>query len=953
MWDTIKEALRNFFGSRLLPISVVYILLFAILVNRLFQLQIVEGDSYAKQSAKKSTYTRKIKATRGNIYDCNGKLLAYNELSYNVTFEVSDKTKALSSEETNDEIYRLLQILQKNGEDLSVEFYIEKSKKGNFTYTLKGDSLLRFKKEAFSAKTLESLTQEQRDISAEELFQFLRYDTGVNSPKFSIGDQYDEDTALQIMAVRYAMFMIRYKEYQPITLAADVSEETVAAIKENCADLPGIDITEDTTRVYKDSEYFAHILGYTGGVTTEKLEQLQEEDPQTDYTSSDQIGISGLESSYESYLKGTKGSEILRINQGTGQVISVEGQTDPVAGNDLYLSIDADLQEECYHLLEEHIAGILLSKINNSPSAGSRGQSASEIRIPIYDVYNALIQNNVIDVSRFTDTDASALEKTTYKKYQAKAKTITKKMRKYLAADSDVTYKDLSDDMGDFVTYFYTALKNEEIILTDEIDTSDTMYKDYQSGKISLSKYLQYAISQNWVDLSVLKIGESYFSAEEIYEKLVDYGFDNILEDDTTFSKMVYSYLIYHYELSGKDCCLLLFDQGDIKYNAEEYRNVKLGMTDPYAFITKKIRKLEITPGQLGLDPCSGSLIVTDVNTGNIKAMVSYPSYDNNKMANQVDSDYFYSYLTQNTSSPLLNRPTQQKLAPGSTFKLVSAIAGLEEGVISTGKTIQDNVIYKKIGKPYPHCWSSSGHGSVSVAGAIEVSCNYFFYEVGFQLSGMMNGSVNNTKGLSKLKKYAEMFGLNDKSGVELPEAAPEFSKIDAVRSAIGQGSHSYTPVQLSRYVSTVANSGTCYDLTLVDQIKDVNGKVVLKNEAEVHNKVDIADSTWNAVHEGMYRVVNGSNSSVRSMFSGLKVKVAGKTGTAQQSKLHANHAYFISYAPYKNPEISVTCAIPNGFTSHNAAQTARDVYKYYFSKNKKKVSGKVKMPESDATHTD
>lgn len=952
MWNTIKETVQGFFHSRLLPISVVYIVLFAILVNRLFQLQIVEGETYSQQSIKKSTYTRKIKATRGNIYDCNGKLLAYNELSNNVSLEVNDKTKALTSEETNDMIYRLLQILQRNGENLSVEFYIEKNKKGKFSYNLTGDSLLRFKKEAFSAKTLENLTQEQRDITAEDLFHFLRYDTGSNSPKFKIGDEYDEDTALQIMSVRYAMFMIRYKEYQPITLAADVSDETVAAIKENSADLPGIDITEDTTRVYNDSVYFAHILGYTGGVTQEKLEELETQDPNTDYTTSDQIGISGVESSFENYLKGRKGNETLRINEGSGQIIDVVGQTEPLAGNDLYLTIDADLQEECYHLLEEHIAGILLSKINNSPSAGSRGTSAERIRIPIYDVYNALIQNNVIDVSRFTDADASALEKKTYKKYKAKAKTITRKMRRYLAADSDTTSKDLSDDMADFVAYFYTVLKNEEIILTGDIDTADATYLDYQNGKISLSKYLQYAISQNWVDLSVLSIGESYFSTEEIYEKLVDYGFSTILDDDPTFRKMVYSYLIYHYELSGKDCCLLLFDQGDIKYNAKEYRNVKLGMTDPYNFLTKKIRNLDITPGQLGLDPCSGSLIVTDVNTGDVKAMVSYPSYDNNKMANQVDSEYFYSYLTQNTSSPLLSRPTQQKLAPGSTYKIVSAVAGLEEGVITPSKTIHDKVTYTKI-NPQPHCWNRSGHGSVSVVGAIEGSCNYFFFEVGDKLSGMVKGSVNNAKGLSKLKKYTEMFGLTDKSGVEIPEAQPKFSEIDSIRSAIGQGSHAYTPIQLSRYLSTVANNGRCYNLTLIDQIKDVDGKVVMANKAKVRNKVKISDSTWNAVHEGMYRVVNNGGSSLNSMFSGLKVKVAGKTGTAQQSKLHANHAYFISYAPYNQPEISVTCAIPNGFTSHNAAQTTRDVYKYYFSKNHKKVSGKIKMPESDATHTD
>lgn len=951
MWDTIKEYLKAFFDSRLLPISVVYVLLFAILINRLFELQIVKGEEYAKESEKQGTYTREIKATRGNIYDCNNKLLAHNELSHNITFEENDKTKQLKAEDRNDMIYRLIQIIEKNKGSLSVEFYIQKNKKGNLEFTLEGNALLRFKKEVFSAKTIEELTQEQRDMTAQQIFDFLRSDTGTNSPKFMISEEYDEDTALKIMSVRYAMFMNRFKQYQKIILAADVDDKTVAAIKENSAELPGVDITEDTARVYEDSLYFAHILGYTGNVSSEKLEELKTEDPNTDYTTSDQIGISGLESSYEEYLKGTKGSQTLRINESTSRVISVLDEKEPVAGNDLHLTIDAKLQKECYKLLEEHIAGILLSKINNSASAGSRGTSASEIRIPIYDVYNALIKNNVIDVSRFTDKDASKLEKETHRKYKAKSKAIINRMRKHLASDSKSTYKTLPEDMGDFVTYFYTALKNENIVLTDEIDTTDDMYKDYQAGKISLSKYLQYAISENWVDLSVLKIGDSYYSTEEIYEKLVDYGI-KLLEDDATFTKMVYSYLIYHYEISGRDCCLLLFDQGDIKYNAEEYRNVKLGMVTPYAFLTKKIRKLEITPGQLGLDPCSGSLVVTDTNTGQVKAMVSYPSYDNNKMANQVDSDYFYSYLTQNTSSPLLNRPTQQKIAPGSTFKIVSSVTALEEGIISPSDTIHDNTVFEKI-NPSPHCWSTSSHGSVNVSGALEVSCNYFFYEVGYRLSGTSNGQINHKRGLSRLKKYADLFGLTDKSGVEIPESTPTFADADAIRAAIGQDSNSYAPIQLSRYVTTIANSGTCYNLTLVDQIKDVTGKTVLNNNAKVRNKIEIADSTWNAVHQGMYRVVNGSRSSIDTMFTDLKVKVAGKTGTAQQNKQHPNHAYFISYAPYKNPQISVTCVIPNGFTSSNAAQTVRDVYKYYFSKNKKKVSGKVKMPESSTTHSD
>lgn len=936
MWDTIKEYIQAFFNSRLLPVAVIFVLLFSILINRMFDLQIISSNSIIENGASNTTRERDIKATRGNIYDCNGKLLAYNKLAYNITFSDTDKFSEMTNEERNDMLYRLIQIIEENKNEVTVEFYLEYDQKGNLQYNVEGNTLYRFIAEVYST-TVRELTQEQKDTTPQELFEFLQDDSINNSPGFEVNESYGKEMSLKITAIRYAIFINRYTKFQQIVLSKDVDDVTVAAVKENSSELPGIDIAQDTIRVYKKSKYFAHMLGYTGSISAEKLEQLKEEDADTEYTTDDQIGISGLESTYEEYLRGTKGSQILTIDGGTSRILSVETEKEPVAGNDLFLSIDSDIQEECYHLLEEHIAGILISNINNSMYAGTRGHSTKDIKVPIYDVYNALIKNNIINVDRFTDEDASSLEKATYKKYQRKQKTILRRLKNLLGTESTATAKTVSSDMGDFLDYFYTILKDNEIVLTEEIDTDDSTYKSYANGNISLSKYLQYAISQQWIDLEALNIGEDFYSTQEIYEKLVDYGLD-LLENDNAFIKMVYSYLIYHYELSGKDCCLLLFDQGDIKYNETEYNQLAQGVTSPYSFIIRKIKNLEITPGQLGLDPCSGSLVITDVNTGDVKAMVTYPSYDNNKMANQVDSEYFYSYLTQNTSSPLLNRPTQQEIAPGSTFKMISSVAALEEGILSPSTTIYDKVVFDQV-YGNPKCWSSSSHGNLNVSTALENSCNYFFYNVGYMLGDGHGQNVNNTKGLARIEKYAEMFGLTDKSGVEITESTPHFSTEDAVRSAIGQGNHAYAPVQLARYMTTVANSGTCYNLTLIDKIQDVNGKVILNNSAKVRNKVRIAQSTWDSIHKGVYLVVNGGSSSIKNLFGGVKTTVAGKTGTAQQNTLHPNHAYFVSYAPYEKPKISVTCVIPNGYASAHAAETVSDVYRYYFG-NKKKVSG-------------
>jgi penicillin-binding protein 2 len=237
----------------------------------------------------------------------------------------------------------------------------------------------------------------------------------------------------------------------------------------------------------------------------------------------------------------------------------------------------------------------------------------------------------------------------------------------------------------------------------------------------------------------------------------------------------------------------------------------------------------------------------------------------------------------------------------------------------------------------------------VDVTEALEVSCNYFFYEVGWRLGLDSSGVNRDSIGLEKLKKYASLFGLNRKSGIEIEEAEPKISDEGSIRSAIGQGTHNYTPVQLARYLTAVATSGTLYDLTLVDKVVDKDGTVVLDNKAKSEKIKGVSDTTWNLVHEGMYKVANGSKSSVSSIFKDFPVKVAGKTGTAQESKSRANHALFLSYAPYEDPEITVAVVIPNGYASSNAVELARDIYSYYFDVDDKNelVNGDAILPNS------
>jgi len=197
---------------------------------------------------------------------------------------------------------------------------------------------------------------------------------------------------------------------------------------------------------------------------------------------------------------------------------------------------------------------------------------------------------------------------------------------------------------------------------------------------------------------------------------------------------------------------------------------------------------------------------------------------------------------------------------------------------------------------------------------------------LGYSLSIVEAGDYKSPLGLSKIYKYADMYGLSEKSGVEIEEAEPMVSDELSVLSAIGQGTNNYTTVGLARYVTTVANSGTCYNLTLIDKVTDHNNALLYENSAEVRNIVEMPDNYWNAIHTGMRKVVE-----TKYYYSNLGVNVAGKTGTAQESKSRTNHALFICYAPYESPEIAISTRIAYGYSSDFAARTTREAIKYYF----------------------
>ena len=327
---------------------------------------------------------------------------------------------------------------------------------------------------------------------------------------------------------------------------------------------------------------------------------------------------------------------------------------------------------------------------------------------------------------------------------------------------------------------------------------------------------------------------------------------------------------------------------------------------------------------------------MTDPSSGDVLACVTYPGYDNNRMANTMDTAY-YSKLLIDRSRPLYNHATQEKTAPGSTYKMMTAVAGLEAGMITGDSEIFCEGEFKYV-DPNPKCWYYPGaHGWLDCTHAIAASCNCFFYEVGFrfglnsldELEDEEHAQYSTDRGIVRLSEYAKDFGFDKNSGLEITEADPEVSDSDSVRSAIGQGTNNYTTSQLARYAAVVASRGKVYDLTLLDKLKDSEGETVTDYKADVINEVSASPKTWDIVQEGMREMIQDSAAFQR--IKDLGFSMAGKTGTAQQSDIHPDHVLFVGYAPYDDPQIAFAIRIANGYSSLYTSEVAQDVTRYYF----------------------
>ncbi|OGO86718.1 MAG: hypothetical protein A2Y22_05765 [Clostridiales bacterium GWD2_32_59] len=825
MDPNIKKLLSN----RIYVFLLVVLFGFLIITARLFTLQIVKGEENARKFEISITREIPIKSTRGSVYDRNGVPIADNKIVYNVKFDSSN-----IPDNINEELLSLTKILEENEHSINDTMPITIEKPYKFLYT-SVDKEKRWKKDNGLNENLSP-----DDVITEYIKKF-----DIDTEGFT-----DRDIRL-LVGLRTEINKMRYRKYNPIDIATDVSKKIITIIEENSVKYPGVYVEAEPIRYYPDGETFAHIVGYVGNINNEELTALKDKG----YTESNILGKLGIEKEMESELRGIDGEKYVEVDN-FGRVLETTNMTESKAGNDVFLTIDARLQKKAEEILKKKLTDIIISRIfSNKPDE----------QISVEQIFTALVKNNVIDVNKILS------EK---KEYQKK---IASRVKEY---------------------------KN-----TKGLDNSEVLYELYNEKKLY---YL--------------------------------------------------------------DIIMLLIEQGKINTTDAETNNIKAGNVSYLGFIVDRMRKGEITPQDLAFNPATGAVIVEDVSTGEILSLVNYPSYDNNKLANNFDYEY-YKKLLSDTTTPLINRALSQRKAPGSIFKMITAIAGLEEKVIGPNDYIFDEGEFTEAGKPYAKCWSfresegSSTHAKVDIRKSLEVSCNYFYYELSYRLGFTDNGvSRIATKGINTLNKYAAMFGLNEKTGIELGEleSLPQLSSPenkeksilrynkkatvyqtnwydgDTIRSAIGQGWSNFAPIHIAKYMSTLANGGYKYKTYIVKSAQTRKGEEIMRKSPVIEEKLNIDPKNIKIVHEGMLEVTTGVQGTTRKFFADFPMKVAAKTGTAQEGTKPA-HAWLVAFAPYEKPQIAVVVMIPYGYASSNSVSVGRDVIAEYFNLYKEEI-GYVEM---------
>ncbi len=921
LMDKISELMKN----RLAVFFVGCAVLFLIVVVRLFSLQIVNGEEISENFTSSITQELSIPASRGNIYDRYGKPLAENEVAFSVKIDNSGKMELTNRSFVLEKIYENILSL---GKDVTDTLPLTQNSPRSFT--MEGDELTEWKEEI-------GLTKKQMDMTADEVYDYLL-------EKHGIGNEIPEDTARKLLSLSISSsdknLIVLY-----LTTILKINGEEI---------IDDIPISTETpfNFLYGDNESKEISFQASVGIKTNQKvltayetllyledyfdipkcidEELRRGMNAIDYTI--------FQNRYRRYQPFT-----IAVNVSESTVAAIEENLNSLP----CVLIDTDsLRVYNYGKYISHILGYT-RKISDTELEEYKqyGYTSNDIvgKSGIEKVYE--LDLNGTDGEMIVEVDAYARRINTIEtKQPVSGKDV------YLTIDIELQKK-LYDYLEDSLTD----------VLVNKLTGA---YPDDEP--ISLREFFISMVEVGSIDISSIvnsTYGEQFLLRQIIAAEKPDFVMEN--DEDKAFAKETIINALESGKISLSSMVLVLCEQGKITYDDDFISRIKNGTLTPLSVVINKLNEGELTPGDTNLDPSSGSAVIQDTESGEYLAIVTYPSYDNNEFVNSFNIDY-YSKLLEHPGTPLVNRPLSQKKAPGSTFKMITAAAALESGTITPSTLIADEGVYKNAGTPYPRCWKYSygggNHGVLNVSQALEVSCNYFFYEAAYRMGNADSETSENS--IAALNEYMKAFGLDDPTGIEIGEASarmatPEYKEYitkwqnpeasayqtrwtdgDTIRAAIGQSVNNYTPAQINKYVATLANGGTRYKSHVVSKVMNPDGTIYSATEEVIESNVTLSETTLNAIYKGMYAVTTGENGTLKAVFKDYPVKVAAKSGTAEEGKNRSSHVWFTGFAPYDDPQIAVTVLIPFGDASGSpAAVVARNAISYYMGMENKSES--------------
>lgn len=903
------------------------IVLFVIIVLRLFSLQIIHGEEYEASITASVSKNLPVPASRGGIYDRYGRPLAINTVAYSVQVDGS-LTLELSDTEKQNLSKALMNWLWENGHQQVNSLPISLSSPYSFTFEGTEEEI---EKQENRWKASIGLEKRQYKMTAEECLAYL-YE------KYDVPSNYSP----QQKRAYLSLVMSDDRNLMALTLALKLNEfgETITD-----------ELPLDTETPYA--------FQFGGNANREKSwkESMQMEGEQLKYNSlqtldylRDFFGLpEGLPNDLVRDALGIRYSLYLKRYQ---QFQSVTIATDVSDKTLAYIEENQDtfpnvvidtvsLREYPEGKYFAHIIGYI-RQMTESDYALYKDEVDAQGN-PLYSQTDIVGQDGM---EKLFERELNGVDG----KVQIEVDNQGRRMS-VIDSTEPVPGKDV------FLTLDSELQKVAYDTLESELRKA-VLKKLTGGGKNSVSTTELFTSMINVNHISAQKMLQAEDGTQKaVYDKLKQAipTFRPDQDDAVTVAK---EFLIDGLEkgtISVRELTLMMIEQGHLPVTEEEKAGIENGAS-PLSLIIKKLNSGEMSPADTGLDPCTGSVFVTQVGTGEVLASVTYPSYDNNELVNTFNNAY-YNDLLQDGNTPLVNRPLKQKKASGSTFKMITALAGLESGTITPNTLIVDKGLFKDAGLPYARCWiySNTGgtHRAVNVSHALEVSCNYFFYELAYRMGNAENGTSN--QAITTLNEYMAAFGLNDYTGLELDEYGPTMASPankekavktfnpdattsqtrwtdgDTIRTAIGQSINSYTPAQITKYISTLANGGTLYKLHMVDHIQNPDGSLHSEVEETVENVTKFKEENLQAVYEGMYLVTNGSRGTLRTAFNDLPVKVAAKTGTAEEDKNRSSHTWFVCFAPYDDPQIAITVMIPFGEGSGTPApEVAKAIIREY-----------------------